>query len=75
YARIAAVGLLVAGATGVGAWLFGKPFLASAHAAPVLPVLGELPLASAMLFDLGVYLVVVGATMLTLVAEADATRR
>jgi multicomponent K+:H+ antiporter subunit A len=75
YARIAAGGLLVAGATGVGAWLFGKPFLASAHAAPVLPVLGELPLASAMLFDLGVYLVVVGATMLTLVAEADATRR
>jgi len=74
YARIAGVGLLVAGATGIAAWLFGKPFLTSAHAEPVLPLIGELPLASAMLFDLGVYLAVVGATMLTLVAEADATR-
>ena len=75
YGRIAGVGLLVAGATGIGAWFFGKPFLTSAHAERVLPVVGELPLASAMLFDLGVYLAVVGATMLTLVAEADATRR
>ena len=75
YARIAGVGLLVAGATGIGAWLFGKPFLTSAHAEPVLPLIGQLPLASAMFFDLGVYLAVVGATMLTLVAEADATRR
>jgi len=75
YGRIAGVGLLVAGATGVGAWFFGKPFLTSAHGEPVLPVVGELPLASAMLFDLGVYLAVVGATMLTLVAEAGATRR
>jgi multicomponent K+:H+ antiporter subunit A len=75
YARIAGAGLLVAGAAGAGAWFLGKPFLTSAHGAPVLPVLGEVPLASAMLFDLGVYLAVVGATMLTLVAEADATRR
>ena len=75
YARIAGAGLLVAGATGAGAWFFGKPFLTSAHAEPVLPVLGALPLASAMLFDLGVYLAVVGATMLTLVAESEATHR
>ena len=74
YVRIAAAGLLVAGATGVGAWFFGKPFLTSAHAEPVLPVIGQLPLASAMAFDLGVYLAVVGATMLILVAEADAAR-
>jgi multicomponent K+:H+ antiporter subunit A len=32
----------------------------------VLPVLGELPLATAALFDLGVYLAVVGATVLSL---------
>jgi multicomponent K+:H+ antiporter subunit A len=32
----------------------------------VLPVLGEVPLATAALFDLGVYVTVVGATMLTL---------
>ncbi len=70
YVRTAAAGLLVAGATGVGAWFFGKPFLTSAHGEPVLPVIGRLPLGSAMAFDLGVYLAVVGATMLILVAEA-----
>jgi multicomponent K+:H+ antiporter subunit A len=32
----------------------------------VVPVLGELPLATAALFDLGVYVTVVGATLLTL---------
>jgi multicomponent K+:H+ antiporter subunit A len=74
YVRIAAAGLLVAGATGVGAWFFGKPFLTSAHAEPVLPLIGPLPLGSAMAFDLGVYLAVVGATMLILVAEADTAR-
>jgi multicomponent K+:H+ antiporter subunit A len=74
YVRIAAAGLLVAGATGVGAWFFGKPFLTSAHGEPVLPVIGPLPLGSAMAFDLGVYLAVVGATMLILVAEADTAR-
>ena len=32
----------------------------------LLPLLGELPLATAALFDLGVYITVVGATLLTL---------
>ena len=74
YVRVAAAGLLVAGATGIGAWFFGKPFLTGAHGEPVLPVIGGLPLGSAMAFDLGVYLAVVGATMLILVAEADTAR-
>jgi multicomponent K+:H+ antiporter subunit A len=74
YVRIAAAGLLVAGATGIGAWFFGKPFLTSGHGEPVLPVIGGLPLGSAIAFDLGVYLAVVGATMLILVAEADTAR-
>ena len=74
YTRLAAAGLLVGGATGVGAWCFGKPFLTSTHAEPVVPVLGALPLASAALFDLGVYLAVVGTTMLALVSLASASR-
>jgi len=74
YARLAGAGLLVAGATGVAAGLAGKPFLTSAHAHPVLPLLGEVPLGSAALFDLGVYLTVVGATLLTLATLAAATR-
>jgi multicomponent K+:H+ antiporter subunit A len=59
-------GLAVAGLTGVGAFLFGRPFLTSAHGHPSVAVLGELPLASAALFDLGVYITVVGASMLML---------
>ena len=44
----------------------GTPFLTSAHGHPHWPLVGEVPLASAMAFDLGVYLAVVGATMLVL---------
>ena len=51
---------------GVAAFVFGRPFLTSAHGHPAVGVLGELPLASAAVFDLGVYLTVVGATLLTL---------
>ena len=67
-------GLTIAGLTGVGAWLFGRNFLTSAHGHPQLPVLGELALASAALFDLGVYITVVGATMLTLSVLGQASK-
>jgi multicomponent K+:H+ antiporter subunit A len=63
---LAGIGVLVAGFTGLAAWLFGRPFLTSAHTHVSLPLLGEVPLASALLFDLGVYLAVVGATLLVL---------
>ena len=61
-------GLLIAGAAGAGSWLFGAPFLTSTYAYWTAPLLGALPLASAVVFDLGVYLTVVGATMLALVS-------
>ena len=67
-------GLAIAGLTGVGAFLFGRPFLTSAHGHPAVPVLGELPLATAALFDLGVYITVVGATLLTLSTLGSVTR-
>jgi multicomponent K+:H+ antiporter subunit A len=67
-------GLGIAGMTGVAAFIWGRPFMTSAHGNPSVPVLGELPLASAAMFDLGVYLVVVGATLLTLSVLANATR-
>jgi multicomponent K+:H+ antiporter subunit A len=73
FARVAGSGLALAGATGLGALALGKPFLTTAHAHPALVLLGEVPLATAALFDLGVYLVVVGATLLTLVALASAS--
>ena len=63
-------GLLIAGATGVASWWFGAPFLTSTYDYPVWPLVGAVPLASASLFDLGVYLTVVGATMVMLLALA-----
>jgi multicomponent K+:H+ antiporter subunit A len=59
-------GLLIAAFTGVGSWFFDKPFLTSWFDYFKWPWVGKFELASAMLFDLGVYLTVVGATMLIL---------
>jgi multicomponent K+:H+ antiporter subunit A len=66
FVRWIGLGLGIAGLTGIGAFVFGQPFLTSAHGHPYLPVLGAIPLATAALFDLGVYITVVGSTLLTL---------
>jgi multicomponent K+:H+ antiporter subunit A len=63
-------GLLVAAATGVASFAFGAPFLTSSYVYLPLPLIGPVPLASAALFDLGVYLTVVGATLVALEAVA-----
>ncbi|MGA0543173.1 monovalent cation/H+ antiporter subunit A [Neotabrizicola sp. VNH66] len=69
------VGLVIAGATGVGAWLWGYPFL-TAHARYVeLPLIGQVPMATAMLFDTGVFAVVVGGTVIMLIAIAHQSLR
>ena len=60
------VGLLIATLTGLASLAFGYPFLTSAFGHQHWPILGEVEWASAMAFDLGVYLVVVGATLLIL---------
>lgn len=64
--RIIALGLTTAVATGLASLLFGAPFLTSTFGHWKLPVIGELELASAMAFDLGVYLTVIGSVMLIL---------
>lgn len=69
------LGLLIAVATGAGAWLFDYPFLTSHFRSIDIPWLGELPVATAMLFDLGVFVLVVGATVLMLVALAHQSIR
>jgi multicomponent K+:H+ antiporter subunit A len=66
FERWIAAGMLAAGLTGLGAAVIGFPFLTSSFAYFDLPVLGKVPLASAMFFDAGVYLTVVGSTMMML---------
>jgi len=60
------LGVLVAGLTGVGAWLAGRPFLTSAYGYFKVWPLEKFELATAMAFDLGVFLTVVGAVLLAL---------
>ncbi|MBY5933520.1 monovalent cation/H+ antiporter subunit A [Tateyamaria omphalii] len=66
YHTMIGLGVVVAGATGAGAWLAGQPFLTSAYTYVHLPPIEEFELATAMLFDLGVFLTVLGAVMLML---------
>lgn len=61
------LGLLTATGTGVVMMGLGYPFLTSAFAHMDWPWVGEFELASAIAFDLGVFLVVVGATVISLV--------
>ena len=66
YIRCIGVGLIVAGIGGAASLAFGVEFLTSGHAEPRLPLVGDVALASAMVFDTGVYLVVFGGAMLIL---------
>lgn len=66
YLRGIAIGLLLAVIGGVGSWWFGLPFMTSGHLDLELPLIGMLPLASALVFDTGVYVVVFAGTLLML---------
>jgi multicomponent K+:H+ antiporter subunit A len=69
------LGLLVAVGTGATACLFGRPFLSSSFLYVDVPLIGAVPVASAFLFDLGVFALVVGATVLMLIAIAHQSMR
>ncbi len=74
-ARWIGVGLLLGGATGLGAIAIGYPFLTTHTAHVSLPLVGEVHVPSATFFDLGVFAVVVGATLLMLTALAHQSLR
>jgi multicomponent K+:H+ antiporter subunit A len=73
------LGVLLAGLTGLGSLLFGRPFLTSTFGYVHLPLIGEFELASAMAFDTGVFFAVVGTVLLSLAqiarVEARAERK
>ncbi|MFN3722638.1 MAG: monovalent cation/H+ antiporter subunit A [Paracoccaceae bacterium] len=66
YHALIASGVLIAAATGIGAWFNGMPFLTSAFGYVTIWPLEEFELATALLFDIGVFLTVLGAVMLAL---------
>ncbi|CCW17277.1 Na(+) H(+) antiporter subunit A; Na(+) H(+) antiporter subunit B [Sphingobium indicum BiD32] len=73
--RWISAGLLCATATGGAAWFFGHPFLSTHFSYLDLPLIGSVPVASALLFDIGVFAVVVGTTVLILIALAHQSIR
>jgi multicomponent K+:H+ antiporter subunit A len=70
-----ALGLLAAGSAAVCAWFAGRPLLTALTWDVALPVIGSLHLSTVLLFDLGVYMLVIGATVLILVALAHQSLR
>jgi len=60
------IGVLIASLTGIGSWLAGRPFLTSDFGYLHFPPIEEFEWATAIAFDIGVFLTVVGAVMLAL---------
>jgi len=65
--NLIAYGLFFATLTGLVSMVLGYPFLTSAFTYLNWPIVGKFEIASALVFDLGVFLVVVGATVMILV--------
>ncbi|MRX50357.1 monovalent cation/H+ antiporter subunit A [Paracoccus sp. S-4012] len=73
--RWIAFGVCLAAVVGCGSWLFGYPFL-TAHAQYVtFPIVGRVPAATAMVFDLGVFAVVLGSVTLIVISIAHQSLR
>ncbi|GIN63682.1 Na(+)/H(+) antiporter subunit B [Robertmurraya siralis] len=68
---IAALGVLIAVLTGVGAMLLGVPFLTQAFDYFNLPIFGKTELATAVLFDIGVALAVIGTSLTIIMSIGD----
>ncbi|RST72762.1 Na(+)/H(+) antiporter subunit B [Siminovitchia acidinfaciens] len=63
FKRVAALGVLISVTTGLGAVVFGKPFLFQAYSTFHLPYFGETEFATITLFEAGVALTVVGVVV------------
>jgi len=73
--RWIALGLLAAVGTGAGALFVGYPFMTTYTAHIEVPALGVVHVPSAMFLDVGIFAVVVGSTLLTLIALAHQSLR
>lgn len=69
------LGLLAAGGAAMMVWWASKPFLSALSVDLHLPLIGAVHLSTVLLFDIGVYMLVIGSTVLILVALAHQTLR
>ncbi|WP_059041971.1 Na(+)/H(+) antiporter subunit B [Paenibacillus rubinfantis] len=63
FKKLAAIGVLVAVGTGLAGIVFGQPFLTQTFGHVDLPIFGDTELASALIFDTGVALAVIGTAV------------
>ncbi|WP_186577370.1 Na(+)/H(+) antiporter subunit B [Aquibacillus kalidii] len=71
YQLLIPIGLTIALLTSIGSVFIGEPFLNQTFGYFDLPILGEKELATALLFDLGVYLTVVGVSLTIILTIAN----
>lgn len=73
YRRVIASGIAIALLTGIGSWFFGRPFMTTWFEYFDIPFIGKIELASALVFDIGVYITVVGSTLMILASLGKLT--
>jgi len=71
YRRLFTLGLVITAGSGVAAMLVGDEFLSQYHDHIHLPLFGDVELATALLFDVGIYCAVVGG-LLTILSVVSA---
>jgi len=71
FKNVAAIGVLIAILTGMGSLLFDQSFLTQAFGYFNIPVFGETELATAVLFDIGVALAVIGTAVTIILSISD----
>ncbi|OCA81125.1 Na(+)/H(+) antiporter subunit B [Pradoshia sp. D12] len=71
FKTVAAIGVLIAILTGVGSFLFGVPFLSQTYGYVDFPILGKTELATALIFDTGVALAVIGSAVTIILSISE----
>lgn len=69
------LGVIIAALTGLGSLFFGAPLFTSSFGYFTLPLIGSFELATAMMFDVGVAMTVIGAVMLALAELSNVAQR
>ncbi|MHB8171370.1 MAG: Na(+)/H(+) antiporter subunit B [Thermincolia bacterium] len=73
FRNLAGIGVLTAVLTGIGGPVLGYPFLTHSFGYVQLPILGNTEWSTAVLFDLGVYMTVIGITLTIILAIGEDT--
>jgi multicomponent Na+:H+ antiporter subunit B len=71
FKKVAGIGVLISVFTGIGGMISGMPFLNQVFGMVDLPLFGKTEMATAVLFDVGVALAVIGASLTIIISISD----